>query len=367
MSCNSMNWKKKKLKIIKDLKLIDEIECQPKFIDDCNRASLRRPSPFKPVDHLEPDPVPFANSTENKDQFILFKEARRAALARPSANLKVEGKFEGVTETRAKYKEAIGAKKSELLRRNTTLKIDGNFDFLTEKNEKFKEVHVPRTKLLRRFSSLEIPKDVVKVTTEYRDAFHVPQHVEPPRRVRSLDHLHLEGKMELEPEYNRSFIDFHVSHPDVKFKSKKKGKDDDHMYELLNPSLKIYSPEYRHSFVGFQPTHLPFKRPRTNLSPSHGIEETESELHAKYKQLNIGQKTPLLRPNTHLHQEGKIDLTPEYNKSFINYADYLRKKKKEQWIKKSFDTLELSRAQLVECKPSRLVNCKFLLNKPSYF
>lgn len=367
-----MNWKKKKMKAIENLKLEDEIDSSSRV-----PVALRKPKPFKPVDHLEPDPVAFATSTENKDSFVMFKEARRAALARHPTTLKVDGEFEDSTETKEKYKEPLLTARPDMLRRNTTLRMNGDFDFLTETTDKYKEFeNVQRAKLIRRSSSLEMPTGKLDDSTEYNREFRAPEHPEQRQLIRSMENLHSEGDMEFDPEYNHSFVDYHAGYPDVKFKTRKKEADgqlcgtmDEKFSKYcrvqdvarldLSPKLDC-RPEYRHSFVRFQPRRPIFKRPRTNLSPPLGIGEKESELNAKYKPFEVGQRTKNLRPATHLRPEGGVDFTPEYRQSFVNFADCERERLSTE---KSFDILELGPGLAhmnanLECKSNRLVDCK---------
>ncbi|XP_065212254.1 uncharacterized protein LOC135839921 isoform X2 [Planococcus citri] len=327
------NWKKKKMKIKEQgLKPEGEIDFNVEYYDSYVEFPVQKRPNTKPRDQWENfEPAEFSGSTETKEQYVMFKEARKAALTRQSTNLKVEGDFEDSTETREKYLQPETNEKATLARRNTTLKLEGEIDLSTETNEKYKEfADVPRTKLLRRYSNLEIPREAIKSATEYRGNFTYPHNAERTPLIRSMENLHTEGEMEFQPEYKTSFIDFHPEYPDVKFRRRSRLQSETapakatrcHVKDTIRDGStpRNPSPEYKHSFVKFPVQRPTFPRPSSNLMPTVGIEEKESELNAKYKPFKINQRTKSLRPSTHLKPEGEIQLSPEYDAAFIDFS-----------------------------------------------
>lgn len=314
------------------LKAEGEIEFNVEYYDSFVEFPVQRVPHAKPRDQWENyESTEFSSSTEHKEKYIMFKEARKAALMRRSTNLKIEGGFHDTTENKEKFVTPVGSAKPELTRRNTTLKLEGGMDLSTETNEKYKEfVDVPRTKLMRRYSNLEIPSGAISSITEYNGCFTYPRNAERTPLIRSMENLHTEGEMYFDPEYARNFIDFHVTYPDIKFKKRNRIDGDNPLKNVKHLDLHVKdtirdgtvrrnpSPEYKHSFIRYPVQRPTFKRPSSNLTPPNGIEEKQSELNAKYQPFCISQRTQSLRPSTHLKSEGQIELSPEYKASFIH-------------------------------------------------
>lgn len=356
-----INWKKKKMKTLDNLKLEANIEFNPEYTECYVDFPLQKTNLVKPIDQLELEGTKFSTSTEHKDKFVMFKEARKAALARQSTNLNVEGEFDGVSETKDKFKEYDKAQRAKLLRQSTELQLEGNIDFMTEKREKYiKFENVPKTKLIKRSSSLEVYHgECPYKSSEYNDSFQFPKQYEKASLIRSMENLHVEGKIEFDPEYKRNFVDHHIQYPNVKFKGRRRScaetlnsASNEKFYgycqmkdTIFDRNIKIdFSPEYKHSYTRFPVQHPVVKRPHTNLIPPSGIGETESEVTSKYKPFKV-DKAKTLRPATNLKPEGKICFSPEYKKSFVNFKTDERNSGIEQEntnLHKSFDVLNHS-------------------------
>lgn len=313
-----------------------EPEFNVEYYDSFVEFPLQKQTRTKPRDQWENFELgDFSSSTEYTEQYVMYKDARRAVLTRQCSNLKVEGNFEDSTENKEKYAIPLGTAKPPLTRRHTTLKLEGELQMSTESNDKYKEFgNVPRRELIRRYSNLEIPRKAIRSATEYQGSFTYPRNAERAPLIRSMENLHTEGKMEFESEYEANFTDYHVAYADMKFGRRNKSQCDlkpvksDKFIQFHVPDTirdgtvkRNPSPEYKHSFIRY-PVHRPnLRRPSSNLTPPVGIGEKESELNAKYKPFTISHRTESLRPSTNLKPEGEIALSPEYKASFVDFSN----------------------------------------------
>lgn len=221
-----MKWRKKKLKLFEETPLSTELDDdyrQSEYAENfVQHAKVDRVMRVTPIDHLLVQPVESEShlSTENKDTFVTFKEARRALLIRQPTTLKLEGEFNDFTESKENYKRFVDVRPSLICRKTDELCFDDEHDWSTEKNEMFTEFkNVQRARLIRRHSNIEfLPQHGgvdAESSSEYKTCFQYPYHYERRNLVRSMENLRSQGEINFEAEYASNYVDFRVKYPDA--------------------------------------------------------------------------------------------------------------------------------------------------------
>ncbi|EFA00381.2 uncharacterized protein LOC103312209 [Tribolium castaneum] len=284
-------------------------------------------------------------NTENREKYVPYEIAPRPPLCKKFTNLHLEGDLNILTEKQEKFIRYDVQKRPPLTKKHTNLVIEGDLELLPEYRREFIEYKTERPKLALPVNNLKTD-GFYDVTPDVSVAFQQQIHPQIPNlrggeghedmtlrtrlgrttRENSLvdgpletdesakitNHLHLEGRIDLNPEYRNAYIDFNkeVSAP----RTRRRGPES----HLKSEGKMDITPEYKCSYVDFPRTRPQVKRPENSLS-SEGEIDHMTEKNEKYVPFANVPRTGPLKRDTELKLEGNIECQPEYRKAYIDY------------------------------------------------
>ncbi|XP_011196785.1 uncharacterized protein LOC105221461 isoform X1 [Zeugodacus cucurbitae] len=155
--------------------------------------------------------------SEYKEQFVRFPIERARSIPQIS-HLKIQGEFGGVPEYKDSFKTYETYSKSAPIKKGDTLRMSSaqEVDAMPEYRTKFRnptEV-VSKGKLLKIDSHIHACGQISKDLPEYDESFRDSQIKQMPERGKCREpYLRLKGKIEFNPEYKNTFLDFPRSRP----------------------------------------------------------------------------------------------------------------------------------------------------------
>jgi hypothetical protein len=249
-------------------------------------------------------------TTEQRGQYVGFPLGRRAELSRRATQLCLEGEMDTLTEKGEKYVCFQSPKRSELKRRPTNLKLEGDLEKITENASNFIEfLEAKRAEMSRRSNNLQLEGEL-EHASGYRETF-VDFPRERPIISRPRASLRQQGQLDTTTEIRSQFID---SVP----KGRRSGLARKPTQLRLEGKMES-NPEYRDSYVDFPRQRPKLKRPDVSLKPEGDIEKV-TEKEAQFVPFP-GSDRPVTvrRPTASLRLEGELNTSPEYTESFINF------------------------------------------------
>uniref|UniRef100_A0A1A9WP33 Uncharacterized protein n=1 Tax=Glossina brevipalpis TaxID=37001 RepID=A0A1A9WP33_9MUSC len=163
--------------------------------------------------------------SEYKRQFIQFPIEKAHSIPQIT-HIKMQGHFQGVPEYQDCFKMYNNYEKPAALKKADNLVISGseiqlkteNSQTLPEYQEKFHQPpgEISKEKSLKTQDHLHVTGDFGKDVPEYYESFQDPQIKQMPERGKCREpYLHLKGKIEFNPEYRNTYLDFPRSRPIV--------------------------------------------------------------------------------------------------------------------------------------------------------
>ncbi|XP_044269816.1 uncharacterized protein LOC123014660 [Tribolium madens] len=328
-------------------------------------------------------------NTENREKYVPYEIAPRPPLCKKFTNLHLEGDLSILTEKQEKFVRYDVQKRPPLTKKHTNLVIEGELDLLPEYRREFIEYKTERPKLALPVNNLKTNGffDVVPdVSAAFQQQIHpqipnlrggeghedmalktrlgrtpenslvrveAPMESETESRTQFVEkassksepakitnHLHLEGRIDLNPEYRNAYIDFNkeVSAP----RTRRRGPES----HLKSEGKMEISPEYKCSYVDFPRTRPQVKRPENSLS-SEGEIDHMTEKNEKYVPFSNVPRTGPLKRDTELKLEGNIECQPEYRKAYIDYLIRERVDRKSRPL----DNLGQPPRRIIETEP----------------
>lgn len=165
--------------------------------------------------------------SEYKQQFVRFPIEKACSIPQIS-HLKIQGEFGGVPEYKDSFKSYETYLKSAPIKKGDNLRIPGAQEVDVEKNAilKIPEYHTKfknpediasKEKLLKVSNHINSYGQFSKDLPEYYESFRDPQIKQMPERSKCREpYLRLKGKIEFNPEYRNTFLDFPRSRPVVR-------------------------------------------------------------------------------------------------------------------------------------------------------
>ncbi|KAL9918013.1 uncharacterized protein ACN427_000536 isoform 1-T1 [Glossina fuscipes fuscipes] len=163
--------------------------------------------------------------SEYKRQFVQFPIEKAHSIPQIT-HIKIQGHFQGVPEYQDCFKMYSNYEKPAALKKADNLVISGsevhlkteNSQTLPEYQEKFHQPpkEMSKEKPLKTQDHLLVAGEFSKDVPEYYESFQDPQIKQMPERGRCREpYLHLRGKIEFNPEYRNTYLDFPRSRPIV--------------------------------------------------------------------------------------------------------------------------------------------------------
>ncbi|XP_055859416.1 uncharacterized protein LOC129921555 [Episyrphus balteatus] len=207
--------------------------------------------------------------SEYRRQYIQFRIEKAHSIPQLS-HIKIHGDFKGIPEYQDNYRMYDCYSKSAPIKKADNLTISGEVSGpkeLPEYREKFKDPpKIVVEKSLKAQDNLNPRGEFTKEVPEYFESFRDPQVKEKPERGKCREpYLRLKGKLEFNPEYRSTYLDFPRSRPVVKkatssirfqngtsprrkFKSSSPNR-----YVEIDPTLPLtHQPEYRRAQYNYQ-------------------------------------------------------------------------------------------------------------------
>ncbi|XP_058987058.1 uncharacterized protein LOC101891504 [Musca domestica] len=236
---------------------------------------------------------PKAAPSEYKRQFVPPSASEKAHSIPQLSHIRMQGNFHAIPEYQDSFKMYANYSKPEAIRKADNLRISGSEIQMTNDNENVlpeyrAKFHQPprdieKEKPLKTEDHLRPNGQFSKDVPEYYESFRDPQIKQVPEKGKCREpYLHLKGKLEFNPEYRNTYVDFPRSRPVV-----------------TKPTSSFRLPT---SNV-ITPTNASIKPKRSTPSPSRFAEEDD-----------ILKPTPsIIEPDTEFTQ------SPEYRKAAYQY------------------------------------------------
>jgi hypothetical protein len=208
-------------------------------------------------------------ASEYTDTFIDFPR-ERPVTRRPPVSLNQEGELYITTEKKSQFIDFLSkSKRPDLARKPTNLTLEGEIESKPEYRDSYIDFPRHRPKVKKPDTSLKPEGDIEKITEKEAQFVPFSSSDRPAIAKRPPVNLHLEGKMNTNPEYKESFTHFPRERPAAR-------KPAGHLQHNPN-ALLLLADE-------------PFKKPRG----------------------------PGPQPEYNLRSEGRIDTNPEYISSYVD-------------------------------------------------
>ncbi|XP_030386833.1 uncharacterized protein LOC115633475 [Scaptodrosophila lebanonensis] len=172
---------------------------------------------------VEQEPIP----SEYKRQYVQFPIEKAHSIPQMSS-IKIQGDFVAVPEYQDSFKMYANYSKSAPIKKHDNLRMSGAeveaqpheySKDLPEYRDKFNDPpkHMAKEKPLKTDDHLHPRGEFSKDVPEYYESFRDPQVKEMPERGKCREpYLRLRGKIEFNPEYRNTYLDFPRSRPIVR-------------------------------------------------------------------------------------------------------------------------------------------------------
>ncbi|XP_055920382.1 uncharacterized protein LOC129951997 [Eupeodes corollae] len=246
--------------------------------------------------------------SEYRRQYVEFRIEKAHSIPQLS-HIKIHGDFKGIPEYQDNYRMYDSYSKSAPIKKADNLTISGEVSCsneVPEYREKFKNpLKITVEKPLKTQDHLHPRGEFTKDVPEYFESFRDPQVKDKPERGKCREpYLRLKGKLEFNPEYRSTYLDFPRSRPVVKkatssirlqkntsprrkFKSSSPNR-----YVEIDPTLPLtHQPEYRRAQYNYQiRERTPPKRLVDTLT-----QQTPASKAKGRENMNLNNKTPQKR------------------------------------------------------------------------
>ncbi|XP_067633034.1 uncharacterized protein [Eurosta solidaginis] len=258
--------------------------------------------------------------SEYTRQFVQFPIEKAHSIPQIS-NLKIQGKFGGVPEYRDSFKMYDTYSKSAPIKKLDNLRMSGaemlemanDGKKVPEYREKFCDPpkNVSKEKPLKTTDHLHPQGQFSKDIPEYYESFRDPQIKHMPERGKCREpYLRLKGKIEFNPEYRNTFLDFPRSRPIVR-----KPASTFRLPTSSTTSNTINVKSAKNSPRGIFKSYPPQISEHNEVVPAKDITTTPEYRHAHY-QYQLRERTPTC-------QQDKIvikDVRPGLNDKYVSIA-----------------------------------------------
>ncbi|XP_073847633.1 uncharacterized protein isoform X2 [Musca autumnalis] len=207
----------------------DEIEIIHKLSED--KQQRERAAEQQQECHLQKRAVtdekdPKTSPSEYKRQFVPPSASEKAYSIPQMSHIKMQGNFHTIPEYQDSFKMYANYSKPEAIRKADNLRMSGseiqmtndNENTLPEYREKFHQPprDIEKEKPLKTEDHLRPNGQFSKDVPEYYESFRDPQIKQVPEKGKCREpYLHLKGKLEFNPEYRNTYVDFPRSRPVV--------------------------------------------------------------------------------------------------------------------------------------------------------
>ncbi|KAK6634303.1 hypothetical protein RUM44_004914 [Polyplax serrata] len=319
--------------------MTDETEVRKEYRAYLNpeRAHIIRRLPSL---RMEGEFEPF--TTEHQDKYVAYLLGKRPMLQKKKTLLKMEGDFNFLTENDLSYVPHQPSERPRLRKRSTSLKLDGELEFFPEYRESFIDYSRTRPITYKPCGTLRNDGELEK-ETETRRQFVNYDNVQVLESAKPENNLHVEGEMDIVPEYKQNYVDFPRERPLMR-KPLNQIKPDGNL-QVLNDGSTRYGAE------------LMTNQEKVNGSNDNlvhtGMSSNVSEQNDKFKKYESPEKTELIKMAPNLKLEGEMNfitekadkfgvlvgeraekrpsslkldneflVVPEYNKSNLNFRSF---------------------------------------------
>ncbi|XP_017483109.1 PREDICTED: uncharacterized protein LOC108371991 isoform X1 [Rhagoletis zephyria] len=258
--------------------------------------------------------------SEYKRQFVQFPIEKAHSIPQIS-HIKIQGKFGGVPEYQDCFKMYDNYSKSAPIKKVDNLRVSGaeivekaNDDTkLPEYREKFREPpkSVSKEKAIKIPDHLHPNGQFSKDIPEYYESFRDPKITQMPERGKCREpYLRLKGKIEFNPEYRNTFLDFPRSRPIIRKPAS--------TFRLPNSSTTsnttlIKSPKSaRRKFKSYSPK----RKEYIENSPITDVTTTPEYRRANY-QYQLRERTPTREPK---EEKGEKVVGSVSNTKYVSIA-----------------------------------------------
>ncbi|XP_037942248.1 uncharacterized protein LOC119675131 [Teleopsis dalmanni] len=252
-----------------------------------NERTVEDEQQFYPQQHIEQTKRTITPS-EYKRQYIQYPIEKAHSIPQIT-HIKMHGKFYGVPEYQDSFKMYANYSKSAPIKKIDNLNVSGaedmkNVDFNVSQPEYREQYCNPpknicKEKLLKTGDHLRPLGEFTKDVPEYHESFQDPQVKDIPERGKCREpYLRLKGKIEFNPEYRNTYLDFPRSRPITKKPTSSFRLPISNTITTVGTKTSMHSPKYKNK----------------SNSPKHQISE------------DIDLKTD-------------ITFTPEYRRAHYNY------------------------------------------------
>ncbi|XP_061397409.1 uncharacterized protein LOC133333093 [Musca vetustissima] len=207
----------------------DEIEIIHKLKED--KQQRERAAEQQQECHLQKRAVtdekdPKVSPSEYKRQFVPPSASEKAHSIPQMSHIKMQGNFQAIPEYQDNFKMYANYSKPEAIRKADNLRMSGSEIQMTNENENVlpeyrAKFHQPprgieKEKPLKTEDHLRPNGQFSKDVPEYYESFRDPQVKQVPEKGKCREpYLHLKGKLEFNPEYRNTYVDFPRSRPVV--------------------------------------------------------------------------------------------------------------------------------------------------------